>query len=192
VSGDGDAMRQMVMDDCADKMHKAVTHLQSEFTAVRTGRASSALVEKLRVDYYGSEVPLQQLAGFGVPEPRVLTVTPYDKGSLKAIEKAIQQSDLGVNPSNDGQIIRLAFPELTEERRKEFVKMVRHRAEEGRVAVRNVRRQARHELEALQKDGEIGEDDLERAEKDLEKRTHEVIAEIDEMLKHKEAELLEI
>jgi ribosome recycling factor len=137
-------------------------------------------------------VPLQQLDGFGVPEPRVLTVTPYDKGTLKAIEKAIQQSDLGVNPSNDGQIIRLVFPELTEERRKEYVKMVRHRAEEGRVAVRNVRRQARHELEALQKDGEIGEDDLERAEKDLEKRTHEVIAEIDEMLKHKEAELLEI
>jgi ribosome recycling factor len=192
VSGDGDAMRQMVMDDCADKMHKAVTHLQSEFAAVRTGRASSALVEKLRVDYYGAETPLQQLAGFGVPEPRVLTITPYDKGSLKAIEKAIQQSDLGVNPSNDGAIIRLTFPELTEERRKEYVKMVRHRAEEGRVAVRNVRRQTRHELEALQKDGEIGEDDLERAEKDLEKRTHEVIAEIDEMLKHKEAELLEI
>jgi ribosome recycling factor len=192
VSGDGDAMRQMVMEDCADKMHKAVTHLQSEFAAVRTGRASSALVEKLRVDYYGVETPLQQLAGFGVPEPRVLTISPYDKGSLKAIEKAIQQSELGVNPSNDGAIIRLTFPELTEERRKEYVKMVRHRAEEGRVAVRNVRRQARHELEALQKDGEIGEDDLERAEKDLEKRTHEVIAEIDEMLKHKEAELLEI
>ena len=192
MSGDGDAMRQMVMDDCADKMHKAVTHLQTEFAAVRTGRASSALVEKLRVDYYGAETPLQQLAGFGVPEPRVLTITPYDKGSLKAIEKAIQQSDLGVNPSNDGAIIRLTFPELTEERRKEFVKMVRHRAEEGRVAVRNVRRQTRHELEALQKDGEIGEDDLDRAEKDLEKRTHEVIAEIDEMLKHKEAELLEI
>ncbi len=192
MSGDGDAMRQMVMDDCADKMHKAVTHLQSEFAAVRTGRASSALVEKLRVDYYGVETPLQQLAGFGVPEPRVLTISPYDKGSLKAIEKAIQQSELGVNPSNDGAIIRLTFPELTEERRKEYVKMVRHRAEEGRVAVRNVRRQVRHELEALQKDGEIGEDDLERAEKDLEKRTHEVIAEIDEMLKHKEAELLEI
>jgi len=173
-------------------MHKAVTHLQSEFAAVRTGRASSALVEKLKVDYYGSELPLQQLAGFGVPEPRVLVITPYDKGALKSIEKAIQQSDLGVNPSNDGTIIRLNFPELTEERRKEFVKMVKHRAEEGRVAIRNVRRQARHELEALQKDGEIGEDDLERAEKELEKRTHEVIAEIDEMLRHKEAELLEI
>lgn len=192
MAGDGEQMRAMVMDDCADKMHKAVTHLQSEFAAVRTGRASSALVEKLKVDYYGSEVPLQQLAGFGVPEPRVLVITPYDKGALKSIEKAIQQSDLGVNPSNDGTIIRLNFPELTEDRRKEFVKMVKHRAEEGRVAIRNVRRQARHELEALQKDGEIGEDDLERAEKELEKRTHEVIAEIDEMLRHKEAELLEI
>jgi ribosome recycling factor len=192
MAGDGEQMRAMVMDDCADKMHKAVTHLQSEFAAVRTGRASSALVEKLKVDYYGSELPLQQLAGFGVPEPRVLVITPYDKGALKSIEKAIQQSDLGVNPSNDGTIIRLNFPELTEERRKEFVKMVKHRAEEGRVAIRNVRRQARHELEALQKDGEIGEDDLERAEKELEKRTHEVIAEIDEMLRHKEAELLEI
>jgi len=192
MAGDGEQMRAMVMDDCADKMHKAVTHLQSEFAAVRTGRASSALVEKLKVDYYGSELPLQQLAGFGVPEPRVLVITPYDKGALKSIEKAIQQSDLGVNPSNDGTIIRLNFPELTEERRKEFVKMVKHRAEEGRVAIRNVRRQARHELEALQKDGEIGEDDLDRAEKELEKRTHEVIAEIDEMFKHKEAELLEI
>ena len=192
MAGDGEQMRAMVMDDCADKMHKAVTHLQSEFAAVRTGRASSSLVEKLRVDYYGSEVPLQQLAGFGVPEPRVLVITPYDKGALKAIEKAIQQSDLGVNPSNDGTIIRLNFPELTEDRRKEFVKMVKHRAEEGRVAIRNVRRQARHELEALQKDGEIGEDELDRAEKDLEKRTHEVVAEIDELLKHKETELLSI
>ena len=145
MSGDGDEMRALVIDDCRDKMRKAVTHLQSEFAAVRTGRASSGLVEKLKVDSYGSEVPLQQIAGFGVPEPRVLTISPYDKGAIKAIEKAIQQSDLGVNPSNDGQIIRLTFPELTEERRKDLVKVVRNRAEEGRVAVRNVRRQARHE-----------------------------------------------
>ena len=138
------------------------------------------MVEKLRVDVYGSDVPLQQLAGFGVPEPRVLTISPYDKGTIKAIEKAIQQSDLGVNPSNDGQIIRLVFPELTEERRKELVKVVRNRAEEGRVAVRNARRHARHELEGLEKDGEISKDDLDRTEKDLEKRTHEVVAEIDE------------
>jgi ribosome recycling factor len=192
VSSDGDEMKVLVMDECADKMQKAIAHLQQEFAAVRTGRASPGLVEKLRVEVYGSEVPLQQIAGFGVPEPRVLTISPYDKTTLKAIEKAIQQSDLGVNPSNDGQIIRLVFPELTEERRKDFVKVVRNRAEEGRVAVRNARRHARHELEQLQKDGEISEDDLDRAEKDLEKRTHEVVAEIDELLKHKEAELLTV
>jgi ribosome recycling factor len=192
MSSDGDEMKALVLDECADKMKKAVGHVQSEFAAVRTGRASPGLVEKLRVDAYGSDVPLQQIAGFGVPEPRVLTISPYDKGTLKAIEKAIQQSDLGVNPSNDGQIIRLVFPELTEERRKDFVKVVRNRAEEGRVAVRNARRHARHELEQLEKDGEISKDDLDRAEKDLEKRTHEVVAEIDELLKHKEEELLTV
>ncbi|MDQ1432438.1 MAG: ribosome recycling factor [Actinomycetota bacterium] len=192
MSGDGEEMRALVIDDCHDKMRKAVAHLQSEFAAVRTGRASSGLVEKLKVDAYGSEVPLQQIAGFGVPEPRVLTISPYDKGTIKAIEKAIQQSDLGVNPSNDGQIIRLTFPELTEDRRKDLVKVVRNRAEEGRVAVRNSRRHARHELESLEKDGEISKDDLDRAEKDLEKHTHEVVAEIDDMLKHKETELLSI
>ncbi len=178
--------------ECRDKMHKAVTHLQEEFGAVRTGRASPALVEKLKVDYYGSDVPLQQLAGFSVPEPRVLVIQPYDKGAMKAIEKAIQQSDLGINPGNDGQVIRLAFPALTEERRKELVKVVKHRAEEGRVAVRNVRRHARHELEGLEKAGELSRDELERVEKDLEKATHEVIAEIDHMLAHKEQELLEV
>jgi ribosome recycling factor len=192
MSSDGDEMKALVIDDCTDKMRKAVAHLQSEFAAVRTGRASSALVEKLRVDAYGSDVPLQQLAGFGVPEPRVLTISPYDKGTIKAIEKAIQLSDLGVNPSNDGQVIRLTFPELTEDRRKDLVKVVRNRAEEGKVAVRNARRHARHELEGLEKDGEISKDDLDRVEKDLEKRTHEVVAEIDDMLKHKETELLSI
>jgi ribosome recycling factor len=192
MSNDGDEMKALVIDECADKMRKAVTHLQSEFAALRTGRASSSVVEKLRVDAYGSDVPLQQLAGFGVPEPRVLTISPYDKGTIKAIEKAILQSDLGVNPSNDGQVIRLVFPELTEDRRKELVKVARNRAEEGRVAVRNARRHARHELEGLEKDGEISKDDLDRTEKDLEKRTHEVVAEIDELLKHKELELLSI
>ena len=192
MSDEGQAMRDLVMEECRDKMRKAITHLQSEFASVRTGRATPALVEKLRVDYYGSEVLLQQLAGFSVPEPRVLVISPYDKGSLKAIEKAIQSSDLGINPSNDGQLIRLVFPELTEERRRDLVKVVRHRAEEGRVAIRNVRREARRDLEALEHDGEIGQDDLDRAEKDLEKRTHDVIAEVDEMLRYKEQELLEI
>jgi len=192
MSNDGDEMKALVIDECADKMRKAVTHLQAEFAALRTGRASSSVVEKLRVDAYGSDVPLQQLDGFGVPEPRVLTISPYDKGTIKAIEKAILQSDLGVNPSNDGQVIRLVFPELTEDRRKELVKVARNRAEEGRVAVRNARRHARHELEGLEKDGEISKDDLDRTEKDLEKRTHEVVAEVDELLKHKEQELLSI
>ena len=192
MSDDGAAMRDMIVDECRDKMRKAVGHLKDEFASVRTGRATPGLVEKLRVDYYGSEVPLQQLAGFSVPEPRVLVISPYDKQSIKAIEKAIQGSDLGINPNNDGAVIRLVFPQLTEDRRKELVKVVKHRAEEGRVAVRNVRRQARHDLEALEKDGEISRDELERVEKDLEKQTHDVIAEIDELLGHKEKELLEV
>jgi ribosome recycling factor len=181
-----------VLAENKDKMAKAVTHLQGEFGSIRTGRASPVFVEKLRVDYYGSEVPLQQLAGFSVPEPRLLVISPYDKNSIKAIEKAIQASDLGITPGNDGAVIRLAFPQLTAERRKELVKVVKHRAEEARVAVRNVRRSARHDLEAFQKEGELSEDDLERAEKELEKLTHEYVAEIDSMAAHKEQEMLEV
>jgi ribosome recycling factor len=187
-----DASVEVIVSETKDRMHKAVVHLQEEFATVRTGRAAPALVEKLKVDYYGSEVPLQQLAGISVPEPRVLLVSPYDKSSLGAIEKAIQASDLGVNPSNDGAVIRLTFPELTEERRKDLVKVVKSRAEEGRVAVRNVRRHTRQELEHLERDGEISRDELDRVEKDLEKLTHEQIAEIDRMLEHKEQELLEV
>ena len=181
-----------VLAETKDKMVKARDHLQSEFGSIRTGRASPIFVEKLRVDYYGSEVPLQQLAGFSVPEPRLLVISPYDKGSIKASEKAIQASDLGITPSNDGTVIRLAFPQLTAERRKEMVKIVKHRAEEARVAVRNVRRTARHDLEAFQKEGEISEDDLDRAEKELEKVTHEFVAEIDTLAAHKEQEMLEV
>ena len=180
------------VDEANDKMHKAVTHLQEEFSAVRTGRAVPALVEKLKVDYYGAETPLQQLAGITAPEPRVLLIAPYDKGAMKAIEKAIQQSDLGVNPSNDGNNIRIVFPELTGDRRKELVKRVKSLAEEGKVAVRNVRRHARQELEHMEKDGEISRDELDRVEKDLEKLTHDVVAEIDTMTGHKEKELLEV
>jgi ribosome recycling factor len=180
------------VDEAKEKMHKAVTHLQEEFSAVRTGRAVPALVEKLKVDYYGAETPLQQLAGITAPEPRALLIAPYDKGAMKAIEKAIQQSDLGVNPSNDGNNIRIVFPELTGERRKEMVKRVKSLAEEGKVAVRNVRRHARQELEHIEKDGEISRDELDRVEKDLEKLTHDVVAEIDTMTGHKEKELLEV
>ena len=181
---------EAVLEDLRDKMVKAVEHTRSEFASIRTGRAAPALVEKLKVDYYGSEVPLQQLAGIQVPEAKVLLISPYDKGSLKAIEKAIQNSDLGVNPSNDGSVIRLNFPPLTEERRKEYVKAAHHKAEEGRVSGRNIRRAARKDLEALEKDGEISSDEIERAEKDLERVTHEYVAEIDRLLKNKEEELL--
>ena len=192
MSQSDNEMLELVVDECHDKMRKAVEHLKGEFAAVRTGRASSGLVEKLRVDYYGSEVPLQQLAGFSVPEPRLLVISPYDKGSIKAIEKAIQTSDLGITPGNDGVVIRLAFPQLTEERRRELVKVVKTRAENQKVVVREVRREARRDLEAMAKDGDISEDDLARVEKELEKHTHDVIAVIDDLLAHKEKELLEV
>lgn len=183
---------QASLEDCRERMHKAVEHARADLASVRTGRATPVLVEKLKVDYYGTEVPLQQLAGFSVPEPRVLVVSPYDKGALKAIEKALSASDLGINPSNDGSVIRLVFPELTTERREELVKVVRHRAEEGRVAVRNVRRSVRHDLEAFEKEGDISSDELDRAEKDLDKVTHELVSEVDRLLAAKEKELREL
>jgi ribosome recycling factor len=178
--------------DGIDKMGKAVEHTQSQFATVRTGRAAPALVEKLLVNYYGSEVPLQQLAGFSVPEARTLVVKPHDRGAMTAIERAIRDSDLGVSPNNDGVVIRLNFPPLTEQRRKEYVKVVKHMAEEGRVAVRNVRRDIRKHLEGAEKAGEISVDELDRAEKELEKITHEHVEEIDRALTRKEHELLEV
>ncbi|HLT17755.1 MAG TPA: ribosome recycling factor [Acidimicrobiales bacterium] len=185
-------MLKLVLDETADKMRKAVEHTRSEFAGVRTGRATPALVEKLPVEYYGSEVPLQQIAGFQVPEARMLVISPYDKSALGAIEKAIQHSDLGLNPSNDGQVIRLAFPQLTAERRKDLVRVVKNMAEEGRIAIRNLRRSARHEFEALEKEGDITEDEVIRAEKELDKLTHAQEAEIDKALEQKERELLEV
>ncbi|MGH9294320.1 MAG: ribosome recycling factor [Acidimicrobiales bacterium] len=173
-------------------MRKAVEHARTDLASVRTGRAAPVLIEKLKVDYYGSEVPLQQLAGFSVPDSRVLVVAPYDKGAMRDIEKAIAASDLGINPSNDGTVIRLVFPELTQERRKDLVKVVHKRAEEGRVAVRNVRRATRHELESLERDSDLSSDELERAEKELEKLTHELVADVDRLLAAKEKELLEL
>jgi ribosome recycling factor len=181
---------KLVLDDAAEKMRKAVEHARAEFSGIRTGRAAPALVEKIIVDYYGSEVPMQQLAGFQVPEARMLIINPYDKGSLGAIEKAILNSDLGLNPSNDGQVVRLTFPQLTAERRKDLVKVVKQMAEDGRVAIRNVRRAARHELEELASD--TPEDDITRAEKELDKLTHAQEAEIDRALEQKEQELLEV
>ena len=185
-------MVDLVLDEARERMGKAVAHARHEFSTVRTGRASSALVEGLLVDYYGSEVPLKQLAGFSVPEARLLVINPFDKGSLGAIEKAIRNSDLGLNPSNDGVVIRLAFPQLTEERRRDLVKRVRHMAEQGKVAVRSARRDARKELDNLVREGDISEDDVARAEKDLDKVTHAQEADIDKALEQKEAELLEV
>lgn len=184
-------MVDLVLDDVTEKMAKAVAHARQEFGTIRTGRAAPALVEKLPVDYYGQEVPLQQLAGFSVPEARQLIISPYDKGSMPAIEKAIQNSDLGLNPSNDGHVIRLSFPPLTAERRQQLVKVVKGMAEDGRVAIRNLRRAARHELEAFDKDGELTHDELARAEKRLDEITHREEALINAALEVKEQELLE-
>ncbi len=184
-------MEELIADG-RQRMQKAVDHLKDEFAGIRTGRANPGLVEKLRVDYYGSEVPLQQLASLSVPEPRVLLVSPFDKSAVGAIEKAIQSSDLGVTPNNDGNVIRIVFPQLTAERRKELVKVVKARTEDGRVSVRNVRRAVRSDLEELERAGECSRDDLERVEKQLDKVTNEVIAEIDLLLGHKEQELLEV
>jgi ribosome recycling factor len=174
------------------KMEKAVEHVLGQFTTVRTGRATPALVEKLPVEYYGSTVALQQLAGFQVPEARQLIVKPHDRSTLAAIEKAIRDSDLGVNPSNDGVVIRINFPALTEQRRKEYVKLAKSMAEDGRIAVRGVRRDARKHLETAEKAGEISADQLERAEKELEKITHDHVESIDKAFGRKEQELLEV
>jgi ribosome recycling factor len=182
----------LVVADAKEHMTKAVEHVLTEFGSVRTGRATPALVEHLKVDYYGAETELRQMAGFSVPEARLLVVSPYDKGSLPAIEKALQGSDLGITPSSDGTVIRLSFPVPTEQRRKELVKVVKGKAEDGRVAVRNARRAARHELDGMQKDGDLSTDELERVEKDLDKITHDQVAAIDKLLAHKEQELLEI
>jgi ribosome recycling factor len=178
--------------EAIEKMEKAVDHVQGQFTTVRTGRANPALVDKLQVEYYGSMVPLQQLAGFQVPEARTLVVKPHDRTTLTAIEKAIRDSDLGVSPSNDGVVIRINIPALTEQRRKEYVKIVKNMSEDGRIAVRNVRRDARKHLEAAEKASEISADQLERAEKELDKLTHDTIDHIDKALARKEQELLEV
>ena len=183
---------ESALKDGTHKMEQAVNHLKEDLGAIRTGRAAPAVLNRVTVDYYGSQVPIQQLASFSVPEPRMLLVQPFDKNSISAMEKAIQSSDLGITPSNDGNVIRLAFPPLTEERRRELVKQVHHRAEEARVAVRNVRRHTKEEMEKLERDGSISEDDLIRAEKELQKLTDRFVAEVDEIQGHKEQELMEV
>jgi ribosome recycling factor len=178
--------------DATRRMDKSVEAAAHEFNTVRTGRASAALLDRIKIDYYGTETPLQQLATINVPEPRMITIQPYDPGSIKTIERAIQESDLGLTPSNDGKLIRLPIPQLTEERRKELVKIVRHLAEEGRVAVRNVRRDVMHDLKELVRDGEVGDDEERRAEEKVQKLTDEHVGRIEELLKRKEAEILEV
>lgn len=183
---------ETAMQDAEHKMEQALTHLKDDLAGIRTGRATPAVLNRVTVEYYGTPVPLNQLASVNVPEPRLLQVSPFDKSAIGAIEKAIMTSDLGITPNNDGNVIRLAFPPLTEERRKELVKQVHHRAEDGRVAVRNVRRHAKDEMEKLEHDGAISEDDLTRAEKDLQKLTDRFVAGIDQIQGHKEQELMEV
>jgi ribosome recycling factor len=183
---------ETTLKDAEHKMEQALTHLRDELSSIRTGRASAAVLTRITVEYYGSPVPLNQLASINVPEPRLLVIQPFDKNSIGQVEKAIQQSDLGITPSNDGQVIRLAFPPLTEERRKELVKQVHHRAEEGRVAIRNVRRHAKDDIEKLEREHLISEDELARGEKELQKLTDRHVAEIDEVQRHKESELMEV
>ncbi len=181
-----------ILKDADHKMNGAVEHAREEFAAIRTGRAHPAMFNKLMVDYYGSPTPLQQLATFQVPEARTVLISPFDRGAMAGIEKAIRDSDLGVNPANDGNVIRLVMPQLTEERRKEYIKVTRHKAEEARVAVRNIRRHSIEHVGKLTKDKEISEDDARGAEKQLDAATKKHIDTIDELLKAKEAELLEV
>jgi ribosome recycling factor len=181
-----------LLSDARERMAKSVDSIRHEFGSVRTGRASPALLDRISVDYYGAVTPLKQLATISAPEARLLTIQPYDRSSIKAIERSILESDIGLTPSNDGSLIRLVIPELTEERRKQLVKVVRGIAEEGRVAIRNIRRDVMHDLRELKEAGEAGSDDEHRAEVELQKVTDGRISELDELLKHKEDEILEV
>jgi ribosome recycling factor len=178
--------------EAEEKMESAVEHAKEEFAAIRTGRATPAMFSKIVVDYYGAPTPVTQMASVGVPEPRMVIVKPYDATQLGSIERAIRDSDLGVNPNNEGSQLRIHLPQMTEERRRDMIKVARTKAEEGRVAIRNVRRKAKEQLDRLVKDGEAGEDDGRRAEKELDDVTHRYVSVTDELLKHKEAELLEV
>jgi ribosome recycling factor len=180
------------LQDAEQKMRSAVSVTQEELSSIRTGRANPKLLDRVNVDYYGTHVPLRDLAGFSVPEPRLLVIQPYDRGAMAAMEKAIMSSDLGLTPSNDGIVIRLSFPPLTEERRKDLTKLARERVEEGRVSVRNVRRHAKDTLEKLEHEHAISEDDLRRAEQRLQKLTDQFVSEMDKLLEHKEKDLMEV
>jgi ribosome recycling factor len=178
--------------EAEEKMEKAVAVAKEEFAAIRTGRAHPAMFAKITAEYYGTQTPVNQLASFHIPEPRMVVIQPFDKSSLAAIEKAIRNSDLGVNPASDGTIIRVVFPELSEERRREYIKVAHRKAEDSRVSIRNIRRHAKDSLDKMIKSGDAGEDEVRRAERELEDLTHTYVAQVDELLKHKEAELLEV
>jgi ribosome recycling factor len=178
--------------EAEEKMDKAVSVAKEDFASIRTGRAHPSMFNKITAEYYGTQTPVNQLASFHMPEPRMVVIQPFDKGSLAAIDKAIRNSDLGVNPTNDGAIIRVVFPELSEERRKEYIKVARHKAEDSRVSIRNIRRHAKDAIDKMVKSGDAGEDDGRRAEGELDKLTHTYVSQVDELLKHKEAELLEV
>jgi len=185
-----------VIDDtlfeAEEKMERAIDFAKEEFGTIRTGRATPAMFAKIMIDYYGTPTPLPQMASIGVPEPRMALIKPYDASQLGALEKAIRDSDLGVNPGNEGTQLRVLLPQMTEERRRDMIKVARHKGEEAKVAIRNVRRKAKEEFDRIIKDGEAGEDEVRRAEKELEDLTHKFVTHIDEIVKHKEAELLEV
>ena len=181
-----------ILNEADSKMVKSVDSTREDFATIRAGRATPQMFSKILVDYYGTPTPIQQLASFTSPEPRIINIAPFDIGAMANVEKAIRDSDLGVNPANDGKVVRCVFPELTEERRKEYIKVARAKAEDGRVAVRNLRRTAKQHLEKLEKDGDVGQDDVTGAEKRLDAMTKKHTDHIDEMLKNKEAELLEV
>jgi ribosome recycling factor len=185
-------MIDQILADAQAKMDKAIEVAREDFSSIRTGRANPAMFNKIVVEYYGTPTPLQQLASFQSPEARLIIVSPFDKGVMAQIEKAIRDSDLGVNPSTDGQVIRVPLPQLTEERRKEYIKQAKGNAEDSKISIRNIRRHAKDGLDKLQKDGDVGEDDIRRAEKQLDDVTNKHAATIDDILKHKEAELLEV
>lgn len=178
--------------EAEEKMERAIEHAKEEFATIRTGRATPAMFSKIVVDYYGSPTPVPQMASIAIPEPRMAIIKPYDASQLRAMERAIRDSDLGVNPANEGTQLRIVLPQMTEERRRDMIKVARHKGEDAKVAIRNVRRKAKEELDRIVKDGEAGEDEVRRAEKELEDLTHKYVGHVDEIIKHKETELLEV
>ena len=185
-------MTATILNEAKTKIDKAIEVAKEDFATIRTGRANASMFNKITADYYGTQTPLNQMATFQNPEARMIIITPFDKSAIAAIEKSIRESDLGVNPSNDGSIIRVAIPQLTEERRKEYIKVAKNKAEDARISIRNIRRNAKDQLDKSKKDGEASDDDIKRAEKSLDEITNKGVHAIDDILKHKEAELLEV